>query len=130
MYIRYGFKGDPLYAKLGSIEDGTLGNGFIMNNYDNTHFLPGQRIFGLAFDWTGPCSISPIWAWRPSSAMWRFDVFGAACTCVPGRHEIPLLKNAVGHHLRHGPRARLHDPVLALLDGRGLPARPTCASPS
>jgi len=52
-YIRYGLKGEPLFVKLGSIEDGTLGNGFIMNNYDNTLFLPGRRIFGLALDLDG-----------------------------------------------------------------------------
>jgi hypothetical protein len=52
-YIRYGLKGDPLFVKLGSIEDATLGNGFIMNNYDNTLFLPERRIFGLALDLDG-----------------------------------------------------------------------------
>ncbi|MDY7027667.1 MAG: hypothetical protein SVR04_05175 [Spirochaetota bacterium] len=52
-YIRYGYKGDPLYAKIGSIEDGTLGTGFIMANYANTLFLPETRIIGLAFDVDG-----------------------------------------------------------------------------
>ncbi|MBN2551292.1 MAG: hypothetical protein JXB06_00920 [Spirochaetales bacterium] len=52
-YIRYGFKGDPLYVKLGSIEDALLGNGFIMGGYDNTLFLPEKRIFGMSFDLDG-----------------------------------------------------------------------------
>jgi hypothetical protein len=52
-YIRYGWKGDPLYAKFGSIDDGTLGNGFIMGGYANTLFLPDRRIFGLSFDIDG-----------------------------------------------------------------------------
>jgi len=52
-YVRYGYKGDPLYAKIGSIEDGTLGTGFIMANYANTLFLPESRIIGLAFDLDG-----------------------------------------------------------------------------
>ena len=52
-YVRYGFKGDPLYAKFGSIENGLLGNGFIMGGYDNTLFLPEKRIFGLTFDLDG-----------------------------------------------------------------------------
>ncbi|HEY9054753.1 MAG TPA: hypothetical protein VIO60_08035 [Rectinemataceae bacterium] len=48
MYVRYGLRGvDPLYAKLGSIDDFTLGNGLIINDYANTRFLPDQRIFGL-----------------------------------------------------------------------------------
>lgn len=52
-YVRYGFKGDPLYAKIGSIDDGTLGTGFIMANYANTLFLPETRISGLALDIDG-----------------------------------------------------------------------------
>lgn len=47
MYVRYGLRGDPLYVKLGSIEDLTLGNGFIMGDYANTRFLPSQRVFGI-----------------------------------------------------------------------------------
>ncbi len=52
-YVRWGFRGDPLYIKLGSIDDATLGNGFIMGNYANTLFLPETRIFGLNFDLDG-----------------------------------------------------------------------------
>lgn len=48
MYVRYGLRGeDPLYAKLGSISDFTLGNGLIVSNYANTRFLPETRLFGL-----------------------------------------------------------------------------------
>ena len=52
-YIRYGHEGDPLYIRFGSINNGTLGNGFIMNRYTNTLFLPETRIFGLQFDLDG-----------------------------------------------------------------------------
>ena len=52
-YIKYGEKGGPLYAKIGSIEDGTIGNGFIFGNYANTNFLPNTRIVGLSFDLDG-----------------------------------------------------------------------------
>lgn len=55
-YIRYGFKGDPLYAQFGSIEYALLGNGFIMGGYDNTLFLPqdqSRKVFGLSFDLDG-----------------------------------------------------------------------------
>lgn len=52
-YIRYGQKGDPLYGKIGSIEDATLGTGFIMANYSNALFLPEKRIVGLALDVDG-----------------------------------------------------------------------------
>ncbi len=52
-YVRYGHKGDDFYTKIGSIEDGTLGNGFIMGGYANTHFLPDTRIIGLSLDVDG-----------------------------------------------------------------------------
>jgi hypothetical protein len=55
-YIRYGFKGDPIYAQFGGIEYALLGNGFIMGGYDNTVFLPqdeGRQVFGLSFDLDG-----------------------------------------------------------------------------
>ena len=52
-YIRYGHKGDDFYTKIGSIENGTLGNGFIMGGYANTHFLPDTRIMGLSLDVDG-----------------------------------------------------------------------------
>ena len=55
-YIRYGFKGDPLYAQFGSIEYAILGNGFIMGGYNNTLFLPAfqnRKALGLSFDLDG-----------------------------------------------------------------------------
>jgi hypothetical protein len=58
-YVRYGLKGEPLFVKLGSIDDATLGNGFIMGNYANTLFLPERRIFGLTFEMDGALFIFP-----------------------------------------------------------------------
>ena len=49
-YIRWGQKGDPLFLKFGSFDDGTLGDGFIVGDYANTLFLPANRHFGLAAD--------------------------------------------------------------------------------
>ena len=47
LYVRYGLRGyDPLYVKLGSIKDFTLGNGFVVGDYSNMRFLPTTRIFG------------------------------------------------------------------------------------
>lgn len=59
-YVSWGRKGDPLYAKLGSFTDGTLGNGFIMGNYSNTRFLPETRIFGATFDLDGSLFDFPV----------------------------------------------------------------------
>jgi hypothetical protein len=52
-YIRWAEKGEPLYILLGEIENGLLGNGFIMSNYTNTTFLPELPVFGLSFDLDG-----------------------------------------------------------------------------
>jgi len=52
-YVRWGEKGDPLYLKLGSFTDGTLGDGFIMGDYNNTLFMPAERHFGLQADLDG-----------------------------------------------------------------------------
>lgn len=52
-YVRWGLKGDPLFVQLGSFENGTLGNGFIMGNYANTRYLPERRIFGMSLDVDG-----------------------------------------------------------------------------
>jgi hypothetical protein len=52
-YVRWGVKGDPLFLKLGSFIDATLGDGFIMGSYANTLFLPGNRHFGLQADLDG-----------------------------------------------------------------------------
>ena len=52
-YVRYGEKGDPLFLKLGSFDDATLGDGFIMGDYNNTLFMPTERHFGLQADVDG-----------------------------------------------------------------------------
>ncbi len=49
IYVRYGHKGDPLYARIGSLPSVTLGNGFIMNNYSNMLDFPTVRRIGLEF---------------------------------------------------------------------------------
>jgi hypothetical protein len=94
-YIRYGLKGDPLYVKLGSIEDGTLGNGFIMNNYDNTLFLPQQRNFGLAFDLDGALFNFPYVGLETFVGnVARFDVIGTRLYVRPlAGTQVPVFKN-------------------------------------
>lgn len=52
-YVRWAQKGDPLYVLLGQVDNGLLGNGFIMGGYTNTQFLPDQRIFGMSLDVDG-----------------------------------------------------------------------------
>jgi len=52
-YLRWAQKGDPLYARLGSLDDATLGNGFIVGGYANTRYLPDLRLVGVQLDVDG-----------------------------------------------------------------------------
>jgi len=49
-YIRYNHPGDPVYAKLGSLDNVTLGYGLIMYGYSNTLQYPDIRKMGLQFE--------------------------------------------------------------------------------
>ena len=51
-YVRYGYKGDPLYLKLGKIENVTLGTGMFFNQYSNTS-LPENPLLGAVLDIDG-----------------------------------------------------------------------------
>lgn len=97
LYLRYGLKGeDPLYAKLGSISDLTLGNGFIMGSYSNMRFMPETRIFGLDLGLDGSLFSFPYVGLELATGnLARFDVLGARLFVRPlVGTEIPILKNA------------------------------------
>ncbi|MFP4363651.1 MAG: hypothetical protein ACLFR1_07250 [Spirochaetia bacterium] len=92
-YVRYGQDGDNLYAKLGSIDDATLGNGFIMGNYSNMNFLPEQRIFGMAFELDGNLFDFPYLGMESFVANFSiFDVLGGRVFTRPiAMLDIPVL---------------------------------------
>ncbi|HCM27999.1 MAG: hypothetical protein A2Z99_05165 [Treponema sp. GWB1_62_6] len=94
-YIRWAKKGDPLYLKFGSFDDGTLGNGFIMGNYSNTRFLPGTRIFGAAVDVDGALFNFPYVGIETFAGnLARLDVVGTRLFARPlFDMENPILKN-------------------------------------
>jgi len=52
-YLRWGVKGDPLFALFGGFSSATLGTGFLVNNYSNELFVPDFRIFGGMLDFDG-----------------------------------------------------------------------------
>ncbi|MBN2049963.1 MAG: hypothetical protein JW760_05915, partial [Spirochaetales bacterium] len=94
-YIRYGFKGEPLYVKLGAIDDATLGTGFIMGGYNNTLFRPEEPIFGMGFDLDGALFSFPYVGLETFVGnLTSWDVIGAR---LKGRpliwSEIPVVKN-------------------------------------
>ncbi len=94
-YIRYGHKGDSIYGKIGSIQDGTLGNGFIMGNYSNTNFLPEQRMVGLAFDLDGKLFNFPYVGIETFAGnLAKMDVFGTRMYIRPLTSlDIPIIKD-------------------------------------
>ncbi len=94
-YVRYGEKGDPIYAKFGQIDDATLGNGFIMGNYSNTLFLPEQRIFGLSFDMDGSLFNFPYVGFESVVGnLALFDVIGMRFYVRPLLFlSVPIIKN-------------------------------------
>ena len=49
-YIRYGVKGEPLYLKLGVLDDSTIGHGFLVRRYSNIGIDLYKRTFGLELD--------------------------------------------------------------------------------
>jgi len=94
-YLRWGVKGDPLFVKLGSIDDATLGNGFIVGDYANTLFLPGDRHFGLNFDIDGSLFGFPYVGLETMAGnLAQFDVIGGRLYVRPlVGTKIPILKN-------------------------------------
>ncbi len=94
-YVRYGHKGDDIYAKLGFIDDGTLGNGFIMGNYSNTNFLPELRMVGLAFDLDGNLFNFPYIGFETFAGnLAKMDVFGTRIFARPLTDlNIPIIKD-------------------------------------
>ncbi len=48
-YVRYGFKNDPLYVKLGALDYYTLGHGSIMYAYNNSPTIDARKT-GLTLD--------------------------------------------------------------------------------
>ncbi|MGM0432907.1 MAG: hypothetical protein ACQEQU_09355, partial [Spirochaetota bacterium] len=52
-YVRYGWKGDPIYVRLGELDSVTIGTGIFVNEYSNTVLKPGTRLLGGVFDLDG-----------------------------------------------------------------------------
>lgn len=94
-YVRWGTKGEPLYVKLGQIDDGTLGNGFIMGGYANTNFIPDKRLFGMSLDLDGALFSFPLIGLESFVGnLAQFDVMGARLYVRPlSLLEIPILQN-------------------------------------
>lgn len=49
-YVRYGRPREPVYVKVGALDEVTLGYGLILNRYTNMLDYPGRKRIGLTFD--------------------------------------------------------------------------------
>lgn len=94
-YLRYGSKGSPLFIKLGSFDDASLGNGFIMSNYSNSLLRPEYKYAGLAFDLDGALFNFPFVGFESfTNSLSSFDLTGARLFVRPlGSLNIPIIHN-------------------------------------
>jgi len=77
-YIRYGTKGEDIFFLIGNLNGSTLGNGFIVNGYKNTMYMPAQRIVGVNFDLDGKAFNFPYLGVETMVANLARVEFGAA----------------------------------------------------
>ncbi len=52
-YVRYGYKGDPLYARIGQLDSTSVGTGMFVTSYTNTLFQPNLPLVGAVLDVDG-----------------------------------------------------------------------------
>jgi len=50
LYLRFGFKKEPIYVKIGGINDFIFGDGFIVNRYSNMLNYPAVKKLGFCLD--------------------------------------------------------------------------------
>lgn len=94
-YVSYGQRGQGVFAKLGTIEDMIVGNGFIMGSYSNARFLPEQRIFGAMMGLDGSLFKFPyLGVEAVVGNLARFDVLGGRLYARPlAALKLPVLKD-------------------------------------
>lgn len=87
-YVRYGRKGDPLYAQVGALDAARLGHGFIFNFYNNQIAYEDRKI-GLSLDMDfGLFGFESV-----TNNLARMEVIGARAYVRPlHQSEIPVLK--------------------------------------
>lgn len=89
-YIRYGYKGDPFYTKIGTFDAVRLGHGFIMNYYTNEANYDERKI-GLILD----LDLGSYGFESMTSNLGRLEILGLRAYWRPLRKvmNIPLIKN-------------------------------------
>ncbi|MGQ9617168.1 MAG: FecR family protein [Spirochaetota bacterium] len=98
-YISWGQLGDPLYFKIGSIDNFFLGHGFIVDNYSNMLYFPEVLTIGMQLN---------IDAERGGietmvADFSNFQLFGARAYLRPMGRSVPLAFGVTGVHDRPKP---------------------------
>jgi hypothetical protein len=89
LYARYGYKGDPVYVRLGSLTAATIGHGFLMWQYSNEADYDRRR-FGAVLD----LDFDHVGIETGLSDMGNIDLFGARLYVRPlFSLEVPILSN-------------------------------------
>lgn len=89
-YVRYGWKGDPFYTRIGVLDAHRIGHGFIINYYSNAASWDGRKI-GLALDLDlGRWGVESM-----TSNLGRGEIFGGRLFFRPikGLTSIPVIGN-------------------------------------
>jgi hypothetical protein len=83
-YLRWGHKGDPLYAQIGLLPSTTLGTGFIVGGYNNGALRPELNYIGLELDAKGELVGLPYGGFESFVGnISAFDVVGARVYLTP-----------------------------------------------
>lgn len=88
-YIRYGWKGDKFYTRVGALDAARIGHGFIMNFYNNQASYDGRKI-GLALD----ADLGMFGFESMTSNLARLEIVGGRAYVRPlYKSGIPIFKN-------------------------------------
>ncbi|RKX96044.1 MAG: hypothetical protein DRP84_02305 [Spirochaetes bacterium] len=98
-YVSWGQKGDPLYFKIGSIDDFYLGHGFIVDNYSNMIYFPEERTVGMQFNIDGNYAGLETMV----ADFTRLQLFGGRLYFRPMGRRIPLALGVSAVHDRPTP---------------------------
>lgn len=88
-FVRWGVKRDPIYARVGALDNATLGHGFILAHYQN-QIVENERKLGLAFDVN-----QTAWGFESMTSNFkRLELIGGRAYYRPleGRVAIPIIK--------------------------------------
>jgi len=94
-YVSWGQFGEPIYFKVGSIDNFFLGHGFIVDNYSNMIYFPEEVTVGMQFNMDARFAGMETMVADFS----RFQLFGGRFFLRPiGRGEFPLAFGVTAVH--------------------------------